>query len=84
MTNNELIIKFMSKDNYSLENEKDLDWNHLMPVVEKISNILSWSINGTLDYLSESQERDGLCTIDEVYEAVIEFINRHEQSNKYE
>ena len=50
------------------------DWNWLMEVVEKIANIKSWSINATLEYLSESQDRDGLYTINDIYEAGLEFI----------
>tara|TARA_B110000285_G_scaffold189_1_gene265 strand:- start:1722 stop:2045 length:324 start_codon:yes stop_codon:yes gene_type:complete len=54
-------------------------WDWLMPVIDKISGIKNWSINATLDWLSESefniqQESDGFYTIEDVYLAVVEFI----------
>ena len=56
-------------------------WDWLMPVIDKISGIKNWSINATLDWLSESefniqQESDGFYTIEDVYLAVVEFIKR--------
>ena len=54
-------------------------WDWLMPVVEKISDIKSWSINATLDWLSESQERDGLYNISDINKSVVEFINKLQQ-----
>ena len=52
-------------------------WDWLMPVVEKISDIKSWSINATLEWLSESQDRDGLYAQEDVYESVVEFIKQY-------
>ena len=56
-------------------------WDWLMPVVSKIGNIKNYGINGTLDWLSESefnieQERDGLYTIEDVFLSVVEFVKR--------
>ena len=56
-------------------------WEWLMPVVEKISDIKSWSINATLEWLSESQDRDGLYTKEDVYESVVEFINQYNNNS---
>ena len=60
-------------------------WDWLMPVVSKIGNIKNYGINGTLDWLSESefnieQERDGLYTIEDVFLSVVEFIKRTKKS----
>lgn len=49
-------------------------WDRLMPLVKKISDIKSWSINATLEWLSESQDRDGLYDIEDVFNSVVEFI----------
>jgi hypothetical protein len=47
-----------------------------MPVTEKISDIKGWSLNSTLEWLSESQDRDGLYDIEGIFQAVVEFINQ--------
>ena len=52
----------------------DTDWNWLMQVVEKISDIKHYSLNGTIDWLSESQDRDGLYNINDLYNACVEFV----------
>ena len=54
--------------------EYHTSWDALMPVVESISDIKGWSINATLEWLSESQDRDGLYNIEDIYNAIIEFI----------
>jgi len=59
-------------DEYELSFDTSWDW--LMPVVEKISDIKHWSINATLEWLSEEQDRDGLYSIKDVNEAVVKFI----------
>tara|TARA_R110002050_G_scaffold185696_4_gene319790 strand:- start:530 stop:931 length:402 start_codon:yes stop_codon:yes gene_type:complete len=51
-------------------------WDWLMPVTEKISDIKGWSLNSTLEWLSESQDRDGLYDIEGIFQAVVEFINQ--------
>ena len=56
-------------------------WDWLMPVVEKISDIKSWSINATLEWLSDSQDRDGLYTKEDVYESVVEFIKQYNNNS---
>ena len=58
------------------------DWNWLMEVVEKISNIKHWSLNATIDWLSESQNRDGIYTIQDMYESVVEFIKEYNKQSK--
>jgi hypothetical protein len=58
----------------------DTDWNWLMEVVEKISDILHYSLNATLDFLSEKQESDGLYTKEEVYNACVEFIKWYNEN----
>ena len=52
-------------------------WNKLMTVILKICEEKHWSINATLEWLSESQERDGLYIIEDVYKAVIEYITKN-------
>tara|TARA_R100001086_G_scaffold131067_1_gene68029 strand:+ start:37 stop:327 length:291 start_codon:yes stop_codon:yes gene_type:complete len=69
------ISKYKAYDVLHLSYHKSWDW--LMPVVEKISDIKSWSLNATLEWLSESQDMDGLYTKEDVYEAVVEFINQY-------
>jgi hypothetical protein len=54
----------------------DTSWDWLMPVVEKISDAKSWSINATLEWLSESQDRDGFYDRDGIFQSVVEFINQ--------
>ena len=68
---------------YSDNNERTLQdthyhtsWDWLMPVVGKISDIKGWSLNSTLEWLSESQDRDGLYDIEGIFQAVVEFINQ--------
>jgi len=53
-----------------------VSWDWLMPVTEKISDIKGWSLNSTLEWLSESQDRDGLYDIEGIFQAVVEFINQ--------
>lgn len=55
-------------------------WDWLMPVVEKISDMKSWSINATLDWLSESQERDGLYNLSDINKSAVQFINQHNKT----
>lgn len=57
-------------------------WNWLMEVVEKIADVKHWSLNATLEDLSESQERDGLYTKADVYDACVEFIKWYNKQNK--
>ena len=54
----------------------ETSWDWLMPVVEKISDAKSWSINATLEWLSESQDRDGFYDRDGIFQSVVEFINQ--------
>ena len=87
MNDNKLIAEFMQKGSigfglydydgghYKLDELKFYtSWDWLMPVVEKISDIKHWSINATLEWLSEEQDRDGLYSIKDVNEAVVKFI----------
>ena len=99
MKDNKLIAEFMelevdnglycyttAMDDYKTDTLYfDSSWDWLMPVVSKIGNIKNYGINGTLDWLSESefnieQERDGLYTIEDVFLAVVEFIKRTKKS----
>ncbi len=77
-TDNELIAEFMEVDGFlSLSQmEYHQSWNWLMPVVEKISDIKGWSLNSTLEWLSESQDRDGFYDRDGIFQSVVEFINQ--------
>ena len=50
------------------------DWNWLMFAVQEIARVLHWSINATLEFLSEDQDRDGLFDIEDVFDAVAKFI----------
>jgi len=96
MKDNKLIAEFMqlevdnglycyttAMDDYKTDTLYfDSSWDWLMPVVSKIGNIKNYGINGTLDWLSESefnieQERDGLYTIEDVFLSVVEFIKRN-------
>ena len=95
MNDNKLIAEFMgclfeNKEYYRpLYNSGDWfkedelmfneSWDWLMPVVEKISDIKHWSINATLEWLSEEQDRDGLYSIKDVNEAVVKFIEEEEE-----
>ena len=54
-----------------------VSWDWLMPVTEKISDIKGWSLNSTLEWLSESQDRDGLYDKEDIFQAVVEFINQY-------
>jgi hypothetical protein len=47
-----------------------------MPVVKKISDVKGWSLNSTLEWLSESQDWDGLYDMKDIFQAVVEFINQ--------
>tara|TARA_B100000780_G_scaffold59416_1_gene37974 strand:- start:901 stop:1209 length:309 start_codon:yes stop_codon:yes gene_type:complete len=95
MKDNKLIAEFMglefdnglycyttAMDDYKTDTLYfDSSWDWLMPVVSKIGNIKNYGINGTLDWLSESefnieQERDGLYTIEDVFLSVVEFVKR--------
>lgn len=55
----------------------DTNWDWLMRVVEEISDILRYSLNATLDFLSDEQGLDGLCTRKEVYKACVEFVREY-------
>lgn len=55
----------------------DTSWDWLMKVVEEISDILCYSLNATLDFLSEEQGWDGLTTKEEVYKACVEFVREY-------
>ena len=59
-------------------------WDWLMPVTEKISDIKGWSLNSTLEWLSESQDRDGLYDIEGIFQAVVEFINQINKEKRYD
>jgi hypothetical protein len=61
---------------YVSEMKFNTSWDWLMPVTEKISDIKGWSLNSTLEWLSESQDRDGLYDIEGIFQAVVEFINQ--------
>jgi hypothetical protein len=78
---------YTEKDSWDIMHEDDFivdggwyayntSWNGLMPVVEKISDAKSWSINATLEWLSESQDRDGFYDRDGIFQSVVEFINQ--------
>jgi len=77
---NKLIAEFMDLRNTGMSIYEESDykyhtsWDWLMPVVEKISDIKGWSLNSTLEWLSESQDRDGLYDIEGIFQAVVEFI----------
>jgi|15BtaG_2_1085339.scaffolds.fasta_scaffold04415_2 hypothetical protein len=45
-------------------------WDALMPVVKAISDKKGWSLNATLEWLSESQDRDGLYNIEDIHKSV--------------
>ena len=82
---NEEAMNFNSDSNTFDELKFHSSWDWLMPVVSKIGNIKNYGINGTLDWLSESefnieQERDGLYTIEDVFLSVVEFIKRTKKS----
>jgi len=82
---NKMIAEFMGNmhdGNVIHEELYDVSWDWLMPVAKKISDIKHWSINATLEWLSEDQDRDGLYSIEEVYEAVVEFIMWHNKNKK--
>ena len=90
MKDNKLIAEFMGmkySDEKSFNNGEwthsikslskfETSWDWLMPVVEKISDAKSWSINATLEWLSESQDRDGFYDRDGIFQSVVEFINQ--------
>jgi hypothetical protein len=61
-----------------------VSWDWLMPVTEKISDIKGWSLNSTLEWLSESQDRDGLYDIEGIFQAVVEFINQINKEKRYD
>jgi retron-type reverse transcriptase len=70
------------KTNYDVEINNLMfhsDWNWLMEVVDKISSELHYSINATLEFLSEEQNRDGLYGIKDVYEAVVEYVKLYNE-----
>ena len=50
------------------------DWNYAMSLVEEVAKIKNWSINATMEYLSEDQDRDGLYSAEDVIEACNEFL----------
>ena len=85
MKDNELIAEFMGVGkHYEAQssnqfNQYHQSWDWLMPVTEKISDIKGWSLNSTLEWLSESQDWDGLYDMKDIFQAVLEFIN---QNNK--
>ena len=51
-----------------------LSWDWIMPVVDKISDEKHWSINATMDWLSEEYEFDGFYNIKDVFKVVVLFI----------
>jgi hypothetical protein len=84
---NELIAEFMSMEDHQEMGEyvtpnyhKSWDW--LMPVVEEIGDRKKWSLNYTLEWLSESQGRDGLYDIEDIFKAVVEFIEAHNRDKE--
>ena len=62
MKDNELIAEFMGVGkHYEAQssnqfNQYHQSWDWLMPVVKKISDVKGWSLNSTLEWLSESQD----------------------------
>ena len=79
----DLTDNMFSHDTILLKNLKfHSDWNWLMEVVDKISNIKHWCLNATIDWLSESQNRDGIYTIQDMYESVVEFIKEYNKQSK--
>jgi len=86
---NELIAEFMSMEDHQEMGEyvtpnyhKSWDW--LMPVVEEIADRKKWSLNYTLEWLSESQGRDGLYDIRGIFQAVVEFIVKLHKNQRKE
>jgi hypothetical protein len=69
---------------YVSEMKFNTSWDWLMPVTEKISDIKGWSLNSTLEWLSESQDRDGLYDIEGIFQAVVEFINQINKEKRYD
>ena len=90
MKDNELIAEFMGVGkHYEAQssnqfNQYHQSWDWLMPVVKKISDVKGWSLNSTLEWLSESQDRDGLYDIEGIFQAVVEFINQINKEKRYE
>ena len=86
---NELIAEFMKQEDHQEMGEyvtpdyhKSGDW--LMPVVEKIADEKNWSLNYTLEWLSETQYRDGLYDIEGIFQAVVEFIVKSHKNQRKE
>jgi hypothetical protein len=90
MKDNELIAEFMGVGkHYEAQssnqfNQYHQSWDWLMPVVKKISDVKGWSLNSTLEWLSESQDRDGLYDIEGIFQAVVEFINQINKEKRYD
>ena len=57
------------------------DWNWIMIAVEKISDIIGYSLNATLDFIGDGFGFDGLYNIEDVSEAVLEFVKKENSSN---
>lgn len=84
---NKLIAEFMSMEDHQEMGEYvtlsyDTSWSWLMPVVEKIGDLKSWSINATLEHLSDTSDADGLYGLTEIYGAVVSFIEAHNKDKE--
>lgn len=55
----------------------DSDWNWIMKCVEYVSDKVRWSLNGTIEYLSSSQDRDGLYSKEDFYASILEWFKTH-------
>ena len=74
--------KFWLKNNRRLYDiSANFDWNFLIPIIEKISDEKHWSLNATIDWLSENYDFDGLYNIEDFYKAIVLYIKEHNESN---
>ncbi len=84
---NKLIAEFMSMEDHQEMGEYttpryDKSWSWLMPVVEKIGDLKSWSINATLEHLSDTADADGLYGLTDIYGVVVSFIEAHNKDKE--
>ena len=83
MNNNKLIAEFMGYEVHPVYEDERHDlqyhtsWDWLMPVVEKIDDMFG-NDNQVDDYINKVHNAVLLFDIDEVYQAVIEFIESYE------
>ena len=86
--NNKLIAEFMGVDQVDIDyafNEHGqlkyhLSWDWLMPVVQKIGDeYLNTPFDETYSHLTEQYEN--IWTIEDTYNAVVEFIKDYNQNN---